>query len=267
MLQRSKVSLQSLIIILLVCMIMPLNVMAKDDDDDYDDDNYYYYNEETGYEAYIIDEDEWLTEREHEKLIEQMKGITEFTNVVFYADETVTYDSESYSERLSVNAMQDLFGDESAVIYHMDEYYDYIASQGSARKVITSAKARSIADNVYRYSIHDDQLYKAASVAFEQIEDLFNGRKIAEPMKYICNTFIAIFIALIVNYLIVSSKSKLKKATVNDIIMSSVNDLGIKDVNATHIRTDRCYSPRSSGSSGGHGGGGHGGGHSGGGHG
>lgn len=265
MLQRSKVSLLSLIIILLVCVIMPLNVMAKDDDDDYDDDNYY-YNEETGYEAYIIDEDEWLTEREHEKLMEQMKGITEFTNVVFHADDTVTYNSESYSERLSVNTMQDLFGDDSAVIYHMDEYYDYIASQGSARNVITSAKARSIADNVYRYSIHDDQLYKAASVAFEQIEALFNGRKIAEPMKYICNAFIAIFIALIVNYLIVSSKSKLKKASVNDIIRGSVYDLGIKDVNATHIRTDRCYSPRSSGSSGGHGGG-HGGGHSGGGHG
>lgn len=270
MFKHFKLLIQSLVIILLVSMLMPLTAMAKDDDDE--DDEYYYKNKETGYEAYIIDDDEWLTDSDKEKLIKQMRGITEFCNVVFYADETNTSGYESHSENQCVKTMHRLFGeDEPAVIYLMDDYYDYIASQGSARSVITSAKARSITDNIYRYSDNDDTLNIAAEVAFEQIEDLFNGRKIAEPMKYICNAFIAIFVALIANYLIVNSKSKLKKASVNDMIMGSVNNMGIYDVSVTHIRTDRRYSPRSSSSGGGygggHGGGGHhGGGHSGGGH-
>lgn len=248
----------SILIILLVFSLMPLSVFAKDDE-------YYYKNKETGYEAYVLDEEDWLTDSEKSKLLKQLIPITEFTNVVFLTDNNNSNYSEYYSESLCVRTMQSHFGmDETAVIYLIDNEYDYIASQGSARRVISSSKANSITDNVYRYSA-DEEYYKAATEAFSQIDALFNGRKIAEPMKYISNTFIALFIALLVNYLIVNSRSKLKQASVNEIVKNSVADLNIHDVGVQHLRTDRRYSPRSSssGGGGGHGGGGHsGGGHS-----
>lgn len=247
--------------------LLTLTVFAKNDDDE---DNYY-KNRDTGYEAYVIDNADYLTTIEEEKLLKQLKELTEFTNVVFLTDENNTSYSESYSDRLCAKTMEALFDDDTAVIYLIDNEYDYIASQGDARKTISSGKCRTIADNVYKYSA-DEDFYKAANVAFTQIEDLFQGKKFAEPMKYICNAFIALFAALLINYLIVNSKSQLKKAKIMEIIEGTTNTVKYTDSTINHTGSTRRYAPRSSSSGGGghyggghHGGGFHGG-HSGGGH-
>lgn len=221
-----------------------------------------YVNSSTGYSAVIYDTADYLTDGEETALIEEMKPITEYTNVFFLTDENNRYYTESYSKNLCISTLENSFGYYSdAVIYLIDNEYDYIYAQGTTYDVITTQKAYSITDNVYNYSA-DGLYYKAASRAFSDIYALLDGRKIAEPMKYICNVFIALLAAFLINYCIVSRMSKLKKATSQDLVMGSLRSVEVRNINPILVNTTRVYSPQSSGGGGGgsHGGGGHGGG-------
>lgn len=102
---------------------------------------------------------------------------------------------------------------------------------------------------------------------FDMATTLMIGGKIAQPMKIICNILFGLIISLFLNYLIVNSRSSLKKASVKDIVAGSVKKVSHSGASIQFINQTRVYSPQSSGSSGGgHGGGGHGGGGHGGGH-
>ena len=229
----------------------------------------YYVNTTTGYSAIVVDGADYLTDKEERNLVEAMAELTEYTNVIYVTDENNRAASESYSERLAESTAHSLFGEyESCVVYVVDNEYDYIYSQGKARKTITSAKAYSITDNVYRYSARE-KYYEGAVEAYRECRVLFEGRRIAEPMKYICNAFIGLFAGFIICFLIISRRSKLKFAGYDDIIAGSVSLVQKSDVLVNFKNSTRTYSPRSSsggGHGGHHGGGHHGGGHSGGGH-
>ena len=51
--------------------------------------------------------------------------------------------------------------------------------------------AYSITDNTYTYATNKDY-YGCASYSFKQINTILSGGKIAEPMRYTSNIFIAI---------------------------------------------------------------------------
>lgn len=229
----------------------------------------YYINDATGYAALIMDGADYLTDSEEEDLIEKMEALTEYTNAIYVTDENNTSATESYSERLAVNKAELMFGSyESTIVYVVDNEYDYICSLGKAQKTISSSKAYSITDNVYTYSMKE-KYYDGAVEAFDECLRLFKGKAIAEPMKYICNGFIGLFIGFIVCYAIVNKKSQLKRAGYDEMIQGAISFVNFSGDQVRFVNTTRTYSPRSSGGSGGHGGHGgghHGGGHSGGGH-
>jgi len=233
--------------------------------ENYDADEHY-VNSSTGYEAYIFDGGDYLTSSQEEDLIDEMKDITEYCNAIYITDENNVNYSMSYSDGLARAYAKAYFGyDENTVVYVCDNENDLIYVQGSIEKVITKGKCDSIADNIYTYSA-DGNYYKSASKAFSQCQRLLQGRKIAEPMKYICNAFIGLFAGFIICYAIVSKKSSLKYAGYDEMIAGAISYVEKSGVQARFVSTSRTYSPRSS-SSGGHGGGGHGGGgHHGGGH-
>lgn len=262
----------AIILLLISFALLPLHASASAVNDlggwSYDDDDYGYQgnnydeykNEETGYRAVIKDNAGYLKESEVSRLLEKMKPITEYSNVLYLTDENNVYCTESYSESLCQRALKQEFGaNADAVVYLVDNEYDYIWATGATYDVIDKDKAYIITDNVYRYSA-DERYYTGAAEAFKEINDVLNGRKIAQPMRYICNGLMALFIAFMINFIIVDSKSKLKRASNSEMIEGSVRMLQKSMPDVRHTGTTRTYSPRSSGSGGGHGGGGHGGG-------
>ncbi len=214
-----------------------------------------YTNAETGYKAYIVDMAQYLTEEEESKLLQEMQAITQYCNVAYYTEEGNESKSESYSADRSKAVLCDLFGHNTAIIYTVDNAYDYIYAQEEAYRVITSGKAYSITDNVYHFS-SEERYYEGAHEAFSEMLTLFEGGKITEPMRYICNALLAIIMALFINYLIVSSKSKLKRASNEEMVKGAVGMTNVGATNVEFVNTTKRYSPRSK-SSGGGGGGGH----------
>ena len=225
-----------------------------------------YENAETGYEALIVDEADLLSSSEEAELLKEMEGIAEYSNIAFVSVNDNNYSTEHLAQELN----EQYFGGESGIVFiiDMDNRYIWIDSMGGARKTITDDYGQTITDNVYSYA-SDEDYYKCASKAFAQIHSLFEGQWIAQPMKYICNAFLAIALALLINYFIVRMLSRASKASSRQIMGGIFTKVDINNARANFTHQTKRYSPQSSGSSGGSsrsGGGGGGGGHSGGGH-
>lgn len=110
-----------------------------------------------------------------------------------------------------------------------------------------------------------------AMKVYEQEYTLLQGRKIAQPMKYISNALLAVVIAVVINYIIVRVYSSKRKASTKSLMNGLFEYRAFNNCNVVFTHQTKTYSPRESssgGSSGGGGGGGSsgGGGGSGGGH-
>ena len=206
-------------------------------------------NMETGYRIQLCDMADLLTPSEEEELIEVMLPISAYGNVAFVSIETnPTYSTERYVE----SYYEENFGYSSGTVFiiDMDERYIWIHSNGEIYKTITDAYATTITDNVYSYASAEDYL-SCASVAFEQINTLLEGRTIAQPMKYISNALLAIVLALLINYFLVMMLSRSRKASTSQLINGTFYKADIKNPRAEFIKQTKRYSPQSSGSSGG----------------
>ena len=229
-----------------------------------------YVNPKTGYKA-IIEDDALLLDKSVLKNLEnKMIELTEYGNIMFKTTEENSGYTSSYAERYYHSKFGTSNG--SLLLIDMKNREIYIFSDGNNYKVITSSKAYSITDNVYRYA-KSGQYFKCAYEAFDEMLTLLNGSKIMEPMRYISNILISITCAAFLNFFFVVNRSKIKKASDKEIIEKAIANVSIGNVDATKTGTTREYRPVSSSSgshSSGHsGGGGHfgggGGGHSGGG--
>lgn len=225
-----------------------------------------YNNPANGYEAVIEDDAGLLTESEEQMLLEQMKLITEYGNVMFKSIDYNGSSTESYIRSL----YKDRYGSESGTIFliDMDNRNIWIHSNGLINKTITKSYADSITDNVYEYA-SDKDYYMCAYKAYEQEYTLLQGRRISQPMKYISNALIALVLAVLINYIIVRFYSSQKKASTKVLMNGLFEHRAFNSGNVVFTHQTRTYSPQQSssgGSSGGGGGSSGGGGGSGGGH-
>ncbi len=218
-----------------------------------------YDNQETGYQAVLQDEAQLMTSDDRERLIYDMRPITQYGNAAFLS----VNENNSSTSYLAEYAYNALFGQEPGTIFVIDMYNRqiYVYSYGSMLDVISVAYANTITDNVYKLATNGDY-YGCASKAYEQIISLLQGQKISQPMKYVSNALLAIVIALLLNYILVRLTARVSKPTDGQLIEGVFSQKKIGDISPIFVREDRVYSPRSSGGSGGGGGGG---GHSGGG--
>lgn len=240
------------------------NKYYNDDDnyDDYDDydfdseDTVVYTNEDNGYVVIIDDEAELLSDYEKRKLRSEMINITVYGNVAFKTIDSNYTSTEDYIEEYYHNT----FGTDSGTVFliDMDNRNIWIFSDGDIYKTITNSYADTITDNVYTYA-SDSEYYKCASKAFSQIHTLLRGKKIAQPMKYISNAFLAVITALILNYFIVKKASASKQTKTEELLRGMQYHCHVYDPCPRFTHQTRKYSPQSSGSSGGGGGGGGGG--------
>lgn len=120
--------------------------------------------------------------------------------------------------------------------------------QAGLEKIVTSAKCDIITDNVYRYATNK-KYYECAADVFSQVDKLLNGQKIAEPMKYICNSILSIMLSLFVTYGLFILCSRNGKASDKEIVNECDSSLKYSPVVVTKIGTHIVYSPISDSSS------------------
>ena len=226
-----------------------------------------YTNPDTNYVVYMNDEYDLLSDEEESGLINEMIPLTEYGNAGFLSCENNSESTSQYSARV----YSSLFGTESGtlLVIDMGQRMLYIKSNGAISEIVSNAYSNTITDNIYRYASEGDY-YTCASKAFSQVFALLSGGKIAQPMRYISAALLALILGLMINYLIVRTVSKPRKAGVDEIIDAANVDFRLRDPAARHSHTTKVYSPvrSSSGGGGSRGGGGgfSGGGGSGGGH-
>lgn len=212
-----------------------------------------YTNPDTGYIAFISDDAELLTQEERDSLLALMEGITVYGNVGF---KTISENPISTSSYIDDYYYQQ-FGYDSGTIFliDMDNRNIWIHSNGAIYKVITDSYADTITDNVYTYA-SDADYYECAYKAFSQILTLLQGNKIAQPMKYISNAFLALILALLINFIIVKSFSAKKKPSKAQLMDGIYTQFRMYNPTTTFVNQTKTYSPQSSGGGGSHGGGG-----------
>ena len=232
---------------MMILLFIPAVVMA----DEYEGLN-------GNFKIYIEDDADLLTSDEEADLAETMKGVTAYGGAAFVTTASNAGTTQYYAERV----FREKFGRGSGVVFcvDMDNRYLYIFSDGAIYSTLTRAKANTITDNVYRYASRGDY-YGCAQEAFREMNELLAGRKIAEPMKNICNAILAVLIAMLIFFIIIKAASSARSASVAEMVEGlSSSKVNASPANVRFLGETRRYSPveRSSGggSSGGGGGGG-----------
>ena len=202
-----------------------------------DEEKYQYNNVDTGYEAVIEDDADIIDESNYSSLLDIMKQITVYGNVMLKTIDTNSTTTESYVRSL----YREKYGTDSGTIFIIDMYNRniWIHSNGKIYSTVTSSYADTITD--------------------------------------ISNALLAVVAALIINYGIVRLYLRKKAPSRKDIMKGIFAGKAINNCQVTYRYQTRTYSPvqtdsgssSSGGSSGGSssggssgGGGGGGGGHS-----
>ena len=222
-------------------------------------------HEDTGYTAFIDDSADFLTESQEQELMKKMADITEYSNVILV---TTTSHHYSSTDSFAWDYYREIFGSkQSGIIFVIDRCLNkiYLVSVAGAEKKISTGRCLTITDNTYKYATAKKgyDYYACCSKTFDQVLTLYKGGRIAQPMKYITNTLLAIILAMLLNFILAMMLSKSKKASLKDILSGVFHSENINNPNVIFIRQDKRYSPPSSSSGGNHSGGGS---HSGGGH-
>lgn len=220
-----------------------------------------YTNEDTGYQIIYEDDADLIDEEDVDSLINIMKPITEYGNVAFKSTLSNPYSS---TERYASNYYSSKFGYSSGTVFiiDMDERTLWIHSDGKVYSTITTSYANTITDNVYTYASAGNYFLCSYKV-FEQEAALLQGSRISQPMRFITNSLIALIIAILINYVIVRTSARKRKANHKDILNGVFVNNAFNNPNVELVRHSSVYSPPSSSSgSGGHSSGGGGGGSS-----
>ncbi|MBR0205828.1 MAG: TPM domain-containing protein [Clostridia bacterium] len=246
--------------LLALLMVLPLSAFASEAG-------------ESGYRAVIDDEADLLTDAEENDLRAVMEKVLPYGNAAFVSVDT----NDTTTELLAERKFMEFFGDTSGALLIIDMHNRYIQliADGAVYKTVNKTRCNEITDNIYRYA-SQQEYYTCAVKAFEQVTRLLEGGRIAAPFRYVTNAFLALVLALLGNYALVSLQRRKKvdpenalkvKVTVNT--AGSLAKAGVVAGVVMHMLNQRkTKHVESSGGSGGRSGGGggfSGGGHSGGG--
>ncbi len=245
------------ILMLIVSFSFSMTVHAESDKDSSLPEPIIWENSETGYFVLLQDDAQLLTSEEETQLAKEMRNITAYGNAVLKTISYNSYSASSYAE----DFYYDIFGQSSGTLFliDMDNRELYLFSSEDISYTITSSYSNTITDNVYRYASKEDY-YTCASKAFEQIQTLLTGRRIAQPMKYICNALLALILAALINYFVAMRTASSAKASSREILNAISSQFAF--TNPQKKLTKQNKSVRATSSSVGHSSGGFSGGHS-----
>ena len=246
------------ILIVIMLFIVPVTVLAEDD---------YIYsgpsidealeeNNSIRYQLILEDNADLFSDGEEELLRDQMKDLLKYGHIGVVTTNENSRSTSSFAEVYYHSHFSTQSG--TLFVIDMDNREIYIFSDGENYKTITRSKAYIITDNNY-LSATAGKYYECAKDSLQQVYDLLEGRKIAEPMKHISNFILAITCAFFINFYIVLKVSKIKKAEKAEILKNCDIRFDIGEISALKIGEHKVYNPPSDSSSGGGGGGGGGG--------
>ena len=171
-------------------------------------------NVSTDYEAVISDPAGLLADSEVQSVLSSMLPITEYANVGF-----VTYDasgSDGRSVLTKANAWGDKrFGSGSPYTVFMIDMKTRRLGIYSSRNIyslLSTAKANTITDNVYKYASRGEYA-ECAKEAFTQMLQVMEGRALNESMKIISNIFLALICAILLTYMLVVGRMRNEQET------------------------------------------------------
>ena len=219
-------------------------------------------NGTSGHVVVMDDMAELFDDEQAQQILEVMGKAAAFCNVFFVSNqEEYTGSVSSYAKaqlgRLSSEYQADK---RSSTVFVVDLYNRelYIYSGEETYKVITSAKANLITDNVYSYASKGDY-FQCTMETFRQIALVLDGQAIAEPMRYATAGFLAVFTGMAVSFVIILLQSRRKTATEQEMepmFLVSECDTDLQKVLTKTTRTRHHEGSSGSGGSGGGGGGG-----------
>ncbi len=197
-----------------------------------------YHNDDTGYSAVIIDQAKLLstTDEFYEQMTDEMRKITAYGNAAL-----VTVDDNPGTVReFAKSTAYSLFKKESAtvLIIDMDNREICIYSYGAILRTVTQSRAYIITDNIYRYATgakYDECAYQA----FSQENKLLEGRRIAQPMKYISSILLALMFAGVIVYEDVKRRTSIDTVGTEDLIKYTDFRLGVENISIKNIKKHR----------------------------
>ncbi len=186
--------LSALLCLVALLAVLPLSALAEEAG-------------ESPYRVVIEDQADLLTEAEEGTLREVMEKVLPYGNAAFVSV------SENYTtaERLAESKFMEFFGDVSGalLLIDMDNRYIQLIADGAVYKTVNRTRCNEITDNIYTYASKGDYL-SCASKAFEQVTRLLEGQRVAAPFRYVTNAFLAICLALLGNFALVSLQRRKK---------------------------------------------------------
>ncbi|MBQ6105191.1 MAG: TPM domain-containing protein [Lachnospiraceae bacterium] len=171
-----------------------------------------------------------ISASDEEYLIGEMEKLTEYGNIALVTINENYKTTDVYAEL----EYEKLFGRTSGALFliDMDRREIYLEVGGYIGDVISSGKARTITDNVYRYASRGEY-WKCARDTFDQVKTLMEGGRIAQTMKYVSNAFIAVLIALLGNFILLRRLNAKKEVSVAELDSANTGR-----VSFTNCKTD-----------------------------
>lgn len=212
----------------------------------------------------IRDDADLLSAAEEESLYQQMLPLCEYGTPVFWTTNEAG-DYRAKAERFYVQQL----GNASGLLFviDMNQRELTLLSDGEIYRIVTTAEANTVVDNVYRMAGRGEYAACAKEV-FAEAYQLLRGEQIARPMKIVSNALLGLTLAMLIVWAYVRhhyehrveagrKAAPLPVTAAAGAMFAATLSNGVKRV--TRLRKTDMRS------SGGHGGGGHGGGFSGGG--
>ena len=207
--QGRKRFLAGLLCLFALMLVLPLSAFAA---------------EESAYRVVVDDEADLLTGAEEAELTAVMEKVLPYGNAAFVS----VNQNSTTTERLAEQKFLEFFGDTSGalLIIDMDNRYIQLIADGAVYRTVNRTRCNEITDNIYRYASQKDY-YTCASKAFEQVVRLLEGGKVAAPFRYVTNAFLAVCLALIGNFAVMSLQRRKKVAPENALnVKVAVNTAG-----------------------------------------
>lgn len=213
----------------------------------------FYTNPDTGYCVILEDSADLLTDAEEAALAEAMQEITAYGNAGF---RTISYNAVTADEYLEAY-YREKFGKDSGIVFliDMDNRKIWLRDDGEIEQTIGASNLDSIADNCYRYA-SAGEYFECAEEAFSEIKALLQGRRIAQPMKYISNALLAVILAMLITFCILKKGEKAEISDRKTLLEKTKYHIRVENPRADFVKTTKRHVPRNSDSSGGSDGGG-----------
>ncbi|MBR1772219.1 MAG: hypothetical protein IJ747_09350 [Lachnospiraceae bacterium] len=225
---------------ILLGIVLLLNMSGKAAYAAEEADHVLYRNETTGYEVYVYDQAQVLSELDAERLAEQMKELTQYGNAVFWSVQDNPLSVSGYAEAHYLN----LYGDESGILVVLDLGKERagVYSTGRIGRAFGARERERLASSLRR-SIKNGSYAPSAQVIFSRALSAVEGEFMARVTKYACNALIALILAMLINFVAVNLSSRPQWTSDSELLEATLSYFDNTEPEVEFVTTVDHYKP------------------------